>query len=159
MFNCGHSSGLLFLHLCLCPYLSIIWPPSPHINLMYSILRLQFEYHIRLTPPTSRALTALLWLACSYLMTSLYTPTSNQPWNTGPAYRQRHTIYGEAKSHLLLTPDFLRVTSGVKPILTYKQTMISTLTTCYSWTLLQLYQLLGHQVHLHPLHPLHKTQS
>ena len=39
---------------------------------MYSVLRLQFEYRISLTPPTPRALTALLRLACSHLVTSLY---------------------------------------------------------------------------------------
>ena len=66
--------ALLLLCLCLRPYMSIIWTPSPYINSMYPVLRLQFEYRIWLTPPTPRALTALLWLACSHLVTSLYLP-------------------------------------------------------------------------------------
>ena len=68
--------------------MTIIWTLSPYINSMYSVLRLQFEYRIWLTPttpralmvliqiwltpPTPRALTALLRLACSHLVTSLY---------------------------------------------------------------------------------------
>ena len=35
----------------------------------------------------------------------------------GSACRQGCTTYSEAKSHLFLTPDFLGVTSGVKPVL------------------------------------------
>ena len=79
-----HCSGLLFLCLCLCLYLSTIWTPSPYINPMYSVLKLQFEYHILnllllLQEPWqlySNWLVHTLW--------QVFTSISDQPQNTGP---------------------------------------------------------------------------
>ena len=117
-----HCSGLLFLCLCLCLYLSTIWTPSPYINPMYSVLKLQFEYHILnllllLQEPWqlySNWLVHTLW--------QVFTSTFDQPQNTGPlAWRQGCATYGEVKSHTLSTLDFLGVTSGVQPVLIISQ--------------------------------------
>ena len=100
VFDCRHSSGFTSPPSLPLSILSIIWTPSPYINLMYSVLRLQFEYHIWLTPSTPRALMALLQLACSHLITSLYLHL----WPT-PKYRTTEHADKGAPHKVKLSPN------------------------------------------------------